>query len=636
MHINRRKLLTPPFNLAMAMALCGATVAGPALADTLVASYEPAESALAVTPNPSDTGLTCSMVMAASEGIEATEGDYVLKLAITGEDGKVELSHQWTGFTYNLTGNRELLFDIYIADSAVAPNLIGIWSSNWSPPDAWQQAGNIAPVGIWATISVDVSARNQTNLDNIWALVLEGMPGATGTIYIDNMRLSNGIPENVIATGHDKRIDIAWDSAGSSAQGYNIYRSGSAAGPFYRLNSATHTVTAYSDVLSSNDLTYYYQIKTVYAGGQTPASAVVSATSQAMTDDELMTSVQQAVFRYFWNFGHPISGMAREGLWHDRNTVTTGGTGMGLITLIVGAERGFISRQQAAERIVKILRFLDKSTTRYHGAWSHHINGMTGETIPFGTEDNGADLVETAFLVQGMLTVREYFDQEDNPIELEIRQRATKMWEEVQWSWFLPYYPGSQLLQWHWSPDYGFEVEGTRPVIGYDETMITYLLAIASPSFGIPTSCYYNGWCTGDSYINGDYYYGYKQWVGWAYGGPLFWTHYSFLGFDPRNKSDNYCNYYENCQNISRINRAYCADNPEGHDDYSELVWGLTTCYGPYGYLGYEPLPYRDDGTIAPNRSPQRHALHSNRVPGDFAPLLRNIPQPSLGRVRIP
>ncbi len=144
-----------------------------------------------------------------------------------------------------------------------------------------------------------------------------------------------------------------------------------------------------------------------------------------------------------------------------------------------------------------------------------------------------------------------------------------------------------------------FDVEGTRPVIGYDETMITYLLAIASPTYPIPVSCYYNGWATGDGYDNGGWYYGYQQWVGW-YGGPLFWTHYSFLGFDPRNKSDNFCNYYLNCQNISRIHREYSIENPGGYVDYGELVWGLTTCYGPGGYCVHEPQLYRDDGTIAP------------------------------------
>ncbi len=600
---SRRRGLRPRGALPIlsATVLAALLLAPPAAhAQGLLAGYEPDETDLTVLPGGADAGLSLAIVRAEDEGLTATQGEYVLRLDIAGEDGKVEIAHQWSASTYDLAPAMELLVDVYIADPAVAPGLMGIWSANWNPPDAWQQAPKPAgAVGVWSTVSFDVSSRNQTNLNVLNALVFEDMPGSTGVIYLDNLRTSSGVPADLVATGHERRIDLTWTPAGDAALGYDIYRGTSAAGPLLQRNGAPHPVTAYSDILPADGLHYHYRVTTHYPGGESNPSPIVDAASHTMTDDELVTSVQQATFRYFWDFAHPTSGMAREGIHHDRDTVTTGGTGMGLMNIVVGAERGFVARAAAAERVRKILTFLDRATTRYHGAWSHHLNGRTGETIPFSAEDNGADLVETAFLVQGMLTIREYFDDPDDPVERDIRRLATDLWEGVDWAWFLKY-PGSQLLYWHWSPDYGWDVAGTRPVIGYDETMITYLLAIASPTHPIPASCYYNGWTTGDSYINGNSYFGWTQWVGHARGGPLFWTHYSFLGFDPRNKHDGICNYYLNNQNISRINRAYCIDNPENHTDYGPLVWGLTTCFGPYGYLGYEPWEYRDDGTIAP------------------------------------
>lgn len=318
-----------------------------------------------------------------------------------------------------------------------------------------------------------------------------------------------------------------------------------------------------------------------------------------MTDQQLMTAVQRRTFDYFWDFAHPVSGMAREGYLHDRDKCTSGGTGMGIMTIVVGAERGFVTRSEAATHILKLLTFLEDKAQRYHGAWAHWIHGGTGRTIPMASEkDNGGDIVETAFLVQGILTARQYFDGTDS-LETEIRKRATRLWESVDWYWYLrrsdPGYENSETLYWHWSPDYGWAMN--HEVKGFDECLILYVLAVASPTHPIAPSCYYNGWAS-DDYTNENIFYGYRQWVGQDYGGPLFFTHYSFLGLDPRYLSDGFCNYYRNNRNTSLINRAYCIDNPKQYAGYDADCWGLTASTNPNGYSAHSPT--NDNGTITP------------------------------------
>lgn len=406
-------------------------------------------------------------------------------------------------------------------------------------------------------------------------------------------------PTGVVAAGHDSRIDLRWNAVEERGlAGYAIHRSANPAGPFVRISPSPHKTHVYSDFLGENGRTYYYRVSAIRSSGESPASEIVSATSRAMTDEEFLTSVQEATFRYFWDFGHPVSGLAREGLLHGRHVCTSGGTGMGLMTIMVGAERKFIPRAQAAERVALILRFLEEKAVRYHGAWSHWMNGATGVTIPFSRKDDGGDLVETSFLVQGILTVRRYFNRDD-PVEREIRARATRLWERVEWDWYLRT-PGGRTLFWHWSPNNGWAMD--HRIAGWNECMITYLLAIASPTHPVPASCYYEGWASSTRkshpYVNGNSYYGHKVWVGWRLGGPLFFTHYSFLGFDPRGKRDRFCNYFENNRNITLVHRAYGIDNPGKHKGYGPLVWGLTASVNPTGYSAHSPT--NDNGTITP------------------------------------
>jgi hypothetical protein len=313
---------------------------------------------------------------------------------------------------------------------------------------------------------------------------------------------------------------------------------------------------------------------------------------EEISDDELLTKIQQHTFRYFWDFGHPVSGLARE-----RNTsdeiVTSGGSGFGLMAIIVGIERGFITRQQGIERLTTIVDFLGNDAERFHGAWSHWLNGTTGEAIAFSTYDDGGDLVETSFMAMGLLTVKEYLD-EGNTLEKELINKIDLLWKGVDWVWYSQ--GGQNVLYWHWSPNFQWQMN--MPVRGYNEALITYLMAAASPTHPIDPIVYHEGWANNGGIINGSDYYDITLPVGYAFGGPLFFSHYSFMGLDPRNLSDQYANYWEQNTNHTLINRAYCIDNPKEYLGYSGACWGLTASDNHVGYSAHSPD--NDRGVITP------------------------------------
>jgi hypothetical protein len=395
----------------------------------------------------------------------------------------------------------------------------------------------------------------------------------------------------VIATGADSRVDLFWET--EPGMTYSVYRSNSSNGSFEKVSIHPHPIGIYSDFTGRNGRKYYYKVAEIIASGKEKfiSRNPVSARTKKMTEKELLTSVQEATFRYFWDYAHPKSGLIKERYYSDRDGCAIGGTGFGLLAIIVGSEREFVSRKDAAKRALTIVEFLEDAE-RYHGAWPHWINGATGQTINFSKTDDGADIVETALLMQGLLTVRQYFDR-SNPVEKRLRKTITDLWETVEWDWF---YKDDHMI-WHWSPSVGFEKN--MKVRGYNECMIVYLLGIASPTHPIPASSYYNGWASSSKYENGMRYHGIKQPVGPPMGGPLFLSHYSFVCFDPRDKRDRYCNYFDNAKAITRIHRAYCKDNPGDFEGYSGFAWGLTACYTPDGYRACHPGK-RDNGTIAP------------------------------------
>ncbi len=311
-----------------------------------------------------------------------------------------------------------------------------------------------------------------------------------------------------------------------------------------------------------------------------------------ISDDELLTLVQKQTFKYFWEFGHPTSGMARERSTSG-NTVTTGGTGFGVMSMIVAAERGFITKNEALERIQKIVTFLDTKTTKYHGAFAHWINGETGVTMPFSTYDNGADLVETSLLFQGLLTAKQYFSA-TNIEETKLRNDITRLWEAIEWNWFQK--NNENVLYWHWSSQYSWQMN--LKISGWNECLITYVLAASSPTYPISKQVYTEGWTRNGSFTNGATYYNLKLPLGPAYGGPLFFAHYSFLGINPNGLSDTYTNYFEQNKNHSLINYNYCIENPKKQSGYSANCWGLTASDGNSGYSAHSPT--NDRGVIAP------------------------------------
>jgi hypothetical protein len=314
-----------------------------------------------------------------------------------------------------------------------------------------------------------------------------------------------------------------------------------------------------------------------------------------ITDDELLTLVQQQTFRYFWDYAHPVSGLARE-RFGSGETVTSGGSGFGLMAIIAGIERNFITRQEGFERFQKIVNFLiHPNTDRFHGAFPHWLNGTSGKVIPFSTKDNGGDLVETAFLMQGLLTVKEYF-KNGTTAEQALCDSIQKLYESVEWSWYRK--NNENVLYWHWSPNYGWEMN--HQIRGWNEALIVYVLAAASPTYPIPKTVYDQGWARNGAFpmVNGKSFYNTILPLGEDLGGPLFFAHYSFLGLDPGKITDQYANYLTQNVAHAKINHQYCKANPKKYLGYSKDCWGLTASDIQSGYTASSPT--NDVGVIAP------------------------------------
>lgn len=313
-----------------------------------------------------------------------------------------------------------------------------------------------------------------------------------------------------------------------------------------------------------------------------------------ISDNALLDLVQQQTFKYFWDFGHPVSGLARE-----RNSsgdiVTSGGSGFGIMAMVTGVSRNFITRAQGLTRMQTIVSFLKNTAQKFHGAFPHWLNGATGTVVPFSTKDNGADLVETAYLMEGLLCARQYFNDPGVP-ETNLRNDINTIWNGVEWDWFR--HGGQNVLYWHWSPDYNWDMN--MPIRGWNECLITYVLAAASTTHGVPATVYSQGWTGNGSagFTNGGTYNGVVLPLGPAGGGPLFFEHYSFLGIKPVGLNDAYANYQTQTVNHSRINYEYCRSNPNSWFGYSDSVWGLTASDIQNGYTASSPT--NDIGTIAP------------------------------------
>lgn len=312
-----------------------------------------------------------------------------------------------------------------------------------------------------------------------------------------------------------------------------------------------------------------------------------------ITDNALLDLVQQQTFKYFWDYGHPVSGLARERSNATPETVTSGGSGFGIMAIPVGISRGFITRAEGLARMQKITGFLKNTAQKFHGAFPHWLNGTTGVVIPFSNKDDGADLVETSYLMAGLLAARQYFNGVD-VAETALRADINTLWNAVEWSWFRK--SNENVLYWHWSPNFNWDMN--HKIQGWNECLITYIMAASSTTFGIPQVVYREGFARNGAMANNNSYYGYPLPLGPVMGGPLFFAHYSFLGIDPNGLTDIYANYQAQVTNHTKINYEYCKANPKNFYGYSNQCWGLTASDVPNGYNANEPT--NDIGVISP------------------------------------
>jgi hypothetical protein len=356
---------------------------------------------------------------------------------------------------------------------------------------------------------------------------------------------------------------------------------------------------------------HYHIIIFIFICCNTPAhkkitSSLKNSTSvdKNISDSALLDLVQKKTLQYFTDGAEPVSGMARERFHEDKDypekdqmIVTSGGSGFGVMTILVGIHRKFISRDEGRQRLEKIVHFLE-TADRFHGAWPHWWNGETGKVKPFGKKDNGGDLVETSFMIQGLLCVRQFF-KDGNEKEKQLAARIDKLWKEVEFDW---YRNGKNVLYWHWSPEYNWEMN--FPVHGYNECLIMYVLAASSPTHGIPAEVYHEGWAENGKIRGNESYGGYTLKLHHQgnppHGGPLFWAHYSYLGLDPRALKDAYANYWEENKNQTLINYQWCVDNPKKFKGYGPDNWGLTASYSVKFYAAHAPDERNDVGVISP------------------------------------
>jgi hypothetical protein len=572
----------------------------------------------------------------------APEGGWVAEIMAA------DLRNRFPGFS-----GHNLYFWIYAPQTIAAADLPKIVVSNGGeglpggfsePLDLGKYTGEV-PAGRWVEVRIPLSDCRTASIypfnpEFVHSITFHQgrADGVRHTLIVDEIRVADDpsandpsasatnlrAPSNLRATGYDRHVEIEWDAPEDPAVArYVIYRSfgvGDAPGAvdgnnFSPIGIQLPGIHRYEDFLGKSDANAQYRVASSdWQYRQSKFSNVASASTHELTDDELLTMLQKACFQYYWEGADPHSGMARENIPGDERIVATGASGFGIMALIVGVDRGFITREQGTQRLTKIVDFLEHGE-RYHGAWSHYMDGNTGRTMPvFGMFDNGGDLVETAFLVQGLLAARQYFHGKSES-EQSLYRGITQLWETVEWDWYRET-PTSDFLYWHWSREWAWQIH--HPLIGFNEVMITYLLGMASPTHSVPPSLYYSGWAgqseraiqyrggwsgtsDGDHYFNGHTYYGIKLDVGVGTGGPLFFTHYSFMGFDPHKLHDRFTkSYFDNNRNIALINHAYSIANPKHFPGYGSNAWGLTASDGPYGYVAHAPDETHDRGTLTP------------------------------------
>jgi hypothetical protein len=410
------------------------------------------------------------------------------------------------------------------------------------------------------------------------------------------------VPLELKATPRQLCVSLQWDATPGS-MGYEMQRSASPNGPFKALPNNLSQLTFYSDFLGEA-ATNFYRVRSIQTNSEghilpSDWSKPIEGSSEALNQEQLITDVQRASFDYFYQYAHPISGLARASARRDPDICAIGATGMGLFNFGVGIERGFITRQEGADQTLKVLKFLSEKADRFHGAFPHFINGKTGTVIPFSKYDDGADIVETAFLMEGVLFAREYFCQ-TNPEEAEIRALGESLWRGVEWDWFVKQSNPIPAMIWHWSPRYGFKKN--LYILGFNECQIVYVLGLASPTHSIKPECYWNGWESGNYEAASTQFEIHVELGGCGdIGPPLFFAHFSYLGLDPRELVYHGRSYYDHFRDFCLVQNRYADSRSKVYKGYGTL-WGITASAGPDGYRAFAP-GLRDNGTLAPTAS---------------------------------
>lgn len=342
-------------------------------------------------------------------------------------------------------------------------------------------------------------------------------------------------------------------------------------------------------------------IALMVAACNTQPSVTPSKGDVPLSDDALLDTLQRAHFNYMWEGAEPSSGLAYERIhmdgdygYDDPTIITIGGSGFGIAGIVVAMERGFISRAEGVARLQRIVAFLSRAD-RFHGVWPHWLY-PSGRVCPFGQKDNGGDLVESCFLMEGLLCARQYMNPADEA-EKAVIDAINALWQEMEFDW---YRHGKDVLYWHWSPTYNWEMN--FPLEGYNECMVVYILAASSPTHACPAECYHKGWARSGGIRSSAVFKGYPLQLrhngAEATGGPLFWAHYSWFGLCPIGLSDSYADYGEAMKAHVRSDYAYCVENPKGYPNYCDSCWGLTAGYSVAGYSAH--APNNDLGVITP------------------------------------
>lgn len=419
--------------------------------------------------------------------------------------------------------------------------------------------------------------------------------GTSRLILIDEISAYKSISEipaveNLSATGYDSHAELSWDFPMADLA-YRIYASFDG-GQNFELRAET-TENHYLDFVpeQARNSEVLYRVVSIFQGNESEP-AETSAQIRDFSDDELMDMLQRYTFRYFWEGSHQATGMALERSNGNSRTAASGATGMGLMAMIVAHEREYKPQEEVKDRILKILEFLE-NCERHHGAWSHWYNADTYQTQPFSADDDGGDIVETSFVAQGLIALKNYFTEADAK-SVQIRETADALWKGIDWDW---YRNGQNVLFWHWSPNINFQKN--MKVTGWNECLVTYVMAASSPTHGIDKEVYDQGWARNGAMVNPRTFYGHEIRLSPDWGGPLFWIHYSHLGINPHGLSDMYADYWQEHVNTAKIHHAYSVANPKGHAGYSDKNWGLTASDDPYGYTAHQPMS-NDNGTISP------------------------------------